>query len=802
MSFLNWSPLFTLRLLRRQWPYVLVNVSGLALGLAATALILLFVHDELTTDTHHPDAERTYRVTFERTDGESPARYASAPPAVGPALQAQVPAVETAARVSPTPVDLRVGTTTHADENFFFADPSAVDLFAFEPVRGDARSTLSRPNTAVLTEAAAQRLFGSVDVVGQTVAMTRRGESVDLEIGGVVKGLPDNSHLQPSVLASFATLSKMIPWYDDENWIFRGSYTYVRLDESADPETVEQALPPLVRAETTEEQARYGMDAALHLQPLTSIHLHSRFPDEIRAGGNPAYLYLLLGVAAFILLLSAVNYVNLASAQSIERATDVSVRKVFGAERSHLLQQHLGEAVLLAIAGMIVAVELVVLALPLFNAVAATSFTTAQVLTLPAFWGGLILATLVIGIASGLYPALTIARTSPLRVLRGHRTSDPSAPRVRRGLIAVQFGVAMLLLCATFVTSDQLAFMRTADLGFDDEKVVVLDHPAAMQSQSEETVKARLSNHPQVQSVSFTSHVPTRGDRFNTRMRPSTASQDVEITGYRVDPSYLATLGHSLAAGRNFEPERASDSSAVLVNEAAARSFGWANPVGRTLVQPQGDGEVRRFRVIGVVEDFHARSLRHEVAPVVVQLSDHRRGFVAVRLAGGDVRSVLDHLSGVWSELAPQSAFQYAFLNDSVDAQYRAEERLTWLLQGFSGLAVLIACIGLGGLSAYLARRRTREVGIRKSLGATTLDVLALLTKDFAGLVAAAVVVTAPVAFVLLHTWLQQFAYRTSLDGTAFLGAATLVLVLAVTTVAVQAVRAAGTDPVTAIREG
>ena len=795
-----------LRNLRKRPGYTAINILGLAAGLAGCILIGLWVEDELSYDDFHTNADRTYRVLNAFDMPELQATIPFTPPALQPTLTADYPQVEAAVRVGDRDGVVQHGPQRGVESNVLFADDGFFDVFSFPLVRGTA--ALDRPGTVLLTPSLATEYFPGADPVGQTMQF----DGNELEVTGIVAAPPTNTHLDYTMIASLATLD-----LDASNWGNNDWATYVTLQPSASAAAFQASLDEIVEARLVPLLQSEGLDAGdgdlpqqFHLQPITGIHLGTGAPDLAAGGGAGSLTYVLLfsGLALFVLLLAVINFMNLSTARATERANEVGVRKAMGADRSQLAGQFLGESVILTAGALAVALGLCALFLPAFNDLAGKSIAASAL-----FSGGHLLAyaglIAVVGLLSGSYPALVLSRFVPTETLRGKASSSGGSVRLRQGLVVAQFAISIALIAGTGVVHQQVAYMQSKGLGFNEESVVVIDRVRTISDpiRTQADVRgfqdrlATFKQEVEQQSgvVEATSGFSLPGTFFINSMwpldRPEAEPHNFDYTFVGYD--YVETLDLELAAGRDFSRDFASDTAAVLLNETGAREFGLTpeEAVGESVMR--GD---MPLEIIGVVEDFHYASLREEIGPVILLHEALRLPqYLAVRVAPGQTADVLDALRATWAGFS-DLPIEYSFLADDLAAQYRTEARLEQLFTTFAGLAILIACLGLLGLAAFTAQQRTKEIGIRKALGATATGIVGLMSKDFLKLVGVAFVVAAPVAYGAMSQWLQGFAYRIDLSAGVFLLAGGLAFTVALMTVSVQALRAARTDPVTALQ--
>jgi putative ABC transport system permease protein len=788
-----------LRRLRRERGYALINVFGLALGMAAALLLGLFVRHELSYDRYHPEADRVVRVTraWYGDDGATTLHLARVAAPVGPLLERELPEVDEAARIWGGDALLSNGEDHVTVDEFYYVEPSFPDLFSVPFLHGEAATALTEPFTLVLTASAARRVFGETDAVGRVLRVD--GE-YDFTVSGVVADPPANTHFRYDVLGSFATLEAEFPPSTWTNWGWNNYATYLLLDEGANVAAVEAKLPALLDAHL-DPDVRSG--TALLLQRLPDIHLHSHLDAELEPNGDVRYVVLLSAVAVLLLLIACFNFINLATARAARRAQEVGVRKAIGAHRSQLAAQFLGEAFLLTLVALGAAVLLAELALPWFN-----DFTGQSLRLLggdPVFLAVSLTAMLgLVGLAAGGYPALFLSRFQPAATLKGALPAGRS--RLRTGLVVAQFAIAIGLLIGMGGVYGQLDYVQTKRLGFDDSRLVVLPTTSEMRGDYDR-LRDRLRAHPLVQSVTASQRVPSDPllDTIDGTAEVGGRMEPFEdLPSIPVGFDFIETYGMTMAAGRTFDHTRASDSTeAFVLNETAVRQLGWNTPeeaVGQAFaLQGTNSGFARRGRVIGVVEDFHFESLHERIAPMIFYVRPEFHWQVTVKLAGTDLPEALAFLETQWAPYLADHPFEAEFVDEGFGALYEAEQRLGQVFAAFAGLAILIACLGLFGLASFVAEQRRKEIGVRKVLGASVASVMVLLSKDFARLVLVAFAVAAPLAAFGLHRWLDGFAYHGDLSVGLFLGAGGVTLAVALLAVSYQALHAATIDPVKAL---
>jgi len=787
------------RHLLRHKGYAFINVSGLAVGIACCLLIFLFVRDERSYDRFHEKADRIHRVVRERLVSENEwGRLAITPWRLAPLLQSAFPQIEKTVRITRQERLVRYGELQFKEPRFFLADSTFFEVFTFPLVQGDAEAALRDPFSVVLTEATARKYFGDASPLGQVITLDGQH---DFTVTGVAADVPENSHFHFDFLGALHSTEAL---YDAASsrftsWGYVWLYTYVLLEEGTTPAPLRDQIPAFI-----DQHIPLGSDRfRLPIQALTDIHLHSDYDGEIEPNGDIRHLYFFSLIALFIVVIACINFMNLATARSAWRAKEIGVRKVVGAHRGHLMKQFLGESVLFSLLALGLALALVVLTLPLFNALTGKHLALQAVLD-PVL-GGIVLALVLgVGLLAGSYPALYLSAIRPAVVLKGRFTgTQPRAALLRQSLVVFQFGITIVLVIATLSVYRQLQYVQTTRLGFDKENVVVvsLNHPAARTDYA--VLKESFAQNPNVRSVSATSDVPPDG--LNTwgvtwEGAPNEEA-DLSLRVVGVDYDYLETLGIELADGRAFSEDRPTDATeAFLVNEATVRQFDFDPPIGQPL-RFEVDGRVlKEGSIVGVVKDFHLTSLHEEIRPVMLNINPGSYAQLLLRLRPGDASATLASLENHWRTFAPDWPFEYAFLDQRLNQLYRAEHQLGELFGYFAVLAIFIACLGLFGLAAFTAERRTKEIGIRKALGASVPGLVVLLSRDFARLMLIAFVLAAPLAYFLMNRWLDDFAYRIEISFTIFLLAGLAALGVALLTVSYQAVAAALADPVKSLR--
>ena len=790
--------------LKRQKGYSFINIAGLAIGFICCLMILLFVQDELSYDRFHEKASQIFRVTTKGRIADREFNIALSPPPLAKALKDEFSQVLQTARLY-RPSDrmlVRFKERRFNEERFFYADSTIFDIFTIPLVSGNFKTALSQPHSLVLTQTAAKKYFGSENPVGQILSVDDR---IDFKITGVAEDTPSNSHFHFDFVASLTTIHLS----QDLNWFNGCLYTYALLQEDCSHQQLEAELPAFIQKYvgpqvqdvmgiSIEDFFKLDNSFAFDLKPVTDIHLYSNLDYELEANGDARYVYIFSAIAFFVLFIACVNFINLSTARSSTRANEVGVRKVLGSNRSQLVRQFLAESILLSFLSLLLATVFLELLLPFFNNLTGKNLAInlGNWLILPAIIG----MTLLFGIMAGIYPAFFLASFQPISMLKGKTGPGCKSAAIRYGLVVFQFAISIMLLVGTFVVYDQLEYIRHKKLGFDKDHVLVIRRASALKQQSQ-AFKQALMQYPSVINIALSNYLPGKGfDMNGFRIDESSEDELQPINQWFADHDFARTLQLEMAAGRFFSYDPARDSSSIIINESAARMLRFAEPIGQnlhTIIR----GRKQTFTIIGVIKDFHYESLHKEIRPIVIRnLSDAPGEYISIRLGPNKLSKTLAFLEGKWKEFAPGQPFEYFFLDDSFDKLYQSEQGAGQLFTAFSIIAGFIACLGLFGLAAFSTEQRTKEVGIRKILGASVPAIIVLLTKGFTKWVLVANLLSWPVAYYFMDRWLDNFAYRTHIELWIFPVAALLALGIAVLTVSFLAVRAALANPVEALR--
>ncbi len=781
------------RNLWRHRVFSLINILGLTVGLTACFLIFLYVRFELSYDKFHSKGDRIYRIICDIKTPTETMKPGGPSWAVGPHLMGGFPEVEAAVRTTDDELLVRKGNVKFQEKNSLWADSSFFEMFDFKLIKGNPHTVLNEPLSIVFSESAVKKYFGDKDPVGQTVLLT--GDGFTAKITGVMKDIPENSMIKADMIVSMNTLTrKLNPGLNDQ-WGNYGNRTYVLLKPGTNPVFFQKQIPAFLEKMNGTEMKQLNMYPTLMLEKFPEAYLHSERNDS--NSGSIKNVYIFSIVAVFILLIACFNFVNLTTARSAERAKEVGIRKVVGAGRQQLTWQFIGESVLICIIAFLLTLGIAAILLPSFNILAGKTLANG-IFENMRFIGLLFLASIGIGLLAGLYPALVLSSFKPIMVLKGRFTTGTKGILLRKGLVISQFTISIALIISTIIVFLQMQFMRSQDLGFSKDQEMVINSNG---DPARDAFMHAVQGLPNVKSVSMSSSVPGGGN-MGAYSKIQNAKGDMQIANldlYFVDFDYLKQYDMKMAAGRMFSRDYMTDTTtAMVLNESAAKLFGYRTPqeaVGRDFNQWGRQG-----KIIGVVKDFHFRSLQTEIKPLSMRIEPNGCSLISVKVSPNNLPATISAIEHKWNTLIPARPFSYFFLDEHFEEQYRSEQRFGKLFLNFSILAIIISCLGLLGLASYSTMQRTREIGIRKVLGATVSNIVNLLSKEFLMLVIIAVVIASPIAWFAMHKWLQDFAYRIPISWWVFAVAAVAAALIAVLTVSFQAIKAAVSNPVISLR--
>ena len=785
-----------LRTLLKNKGFTFINILGLALGLATCLLIIFFVVDELSYDRYNTKYDRIYRVNTDLKYNGTTTLYAITALPVAAAMVKEFPEVEQSARIAQA-VNIRFkkgDEIVREDGATFYCDPGIFDIFTLQMIQGDPKTALTEPNSIVITESIAKKYFNRTNVIGQTLFLVT--DSSTHKITGVIHDMPSQSHFRANFFLALGPTR-------NDNWNSFSCNTYILLKPGADHKQLEAKFDALLKRHLNnpaeldyKKFSSTGNYIRLNLAPLKDIHLKSNRQSELSANGNIQYIYIFSAVAIFILLLACINFMNLSTARSANRAREVGVRKVLGSSRQHLVFQFLSESLIITFAAAFVAVLAAWSLLPLFNHFSNKELTiTLQTLSwlLPA----LLTIVIVVGVLAGSYPAFFLSAFQPIDVLKGKLSAGFKGGALRNILVVFQFSISIFLIIGTLVIYNQLNYIQNKDLGFNRNQILIVKNAGILDDPK--ILKQEIKQLPGVVNASLTNNLPT--ENYGYLNPVSNDQQQGLLTQFwNVDEDYLNTMSMKLKKGRGFSSQFMTDSSAMVINETAAKMFGYSgDPLNKTLYAGHGKN-IKKYHIIGVVKDFNFSSLRDNISPLVMIMTSDWRARLSIKIRTDHLPALLAQIGAKWKTLTHNEHFAYSFMDADFDAMYRTEQRMGNLFIAFTTLAVIIACLGLFSLAAYAAEQRHKEIGIRKVLGAGVSTLVAMLSKDFIKLVFISIVIATPLAWLVMNKWLQGYAYRQNIQWWVFVVTALVTVVIAFATISFQSVKAAMANPVESLK--
>ena len=802
-----------IRTLRKQKMYTLINIGGLAVGIACCLLIVLFVIDELSYDQHHKDSDRIYRAYVDLKFGDMDGNMAVMPAPLAPTLMSDYPEVEVAARFRGAGnylLKVSQGDENIEENRVVFADKEIFDLFTFEVIEGDPIQGLSAPNTLVLTKSRAERYFPGESPIGKTLILDNEDT---YKVVAVVEDLPRNSHFRFDVFLSMEGRDEA----KQTIWLSHNFHTYLRVREGADAQALEEKFPAMLEKYAGPQVQQFlginmdewrssGNRIGYFIQPLSEVYLYSDLQHDIGATGDIKYVYIFSLIAFFILIIACINFMNLSTAKSANRAREVGVRKVMGALRSNLVNQFLVESILIGVVGFILALGLAWIALPFFNDLSDKQLFIPW--SNPIFLISVISLAILIGILAGLYPSFYLSAFRPIQILKGNISRGAKSGNLRSGLVIFQFLASIVLVICTLVVQKQLNFIQNKKLGFNKEQVVILRNTYTLEDQII-PFKEELLNSPNISHVTVSSFMPVEpSNNNNTVFWPKgnrTQEKSIIMHNWRVDFDYASTLGLNIIEGRDFSLDHPTDSQAVILNEAALASWGFDDPIGKQITTfedllEDGTEVLGDYTVIGIAENFHFKSLRESIAPLGLFIG-RSTGSMQLRLQTENVAQSLDYIAEKWQSFAPGQPLDYEFMDENFTSMYDAEQKLGKIFTSFAILAIFVACLGLFALASFMAEQRSKEIGIRKVLGARVSDIFSLLSGNFLKLVFISLLLAAPLAWYVMTQWLQGFEYRTNISIFTFVLAGLAAIFISLITVSYQSLRAAVANPISALKD-
>ncbi|UZR97892.1 ABC transporter permease [Chondrinema litorale] len=786
------------RNLRKRFGYSLINILGLATGMAVCILILQYVNFELSYDDFFPNKETVFRIRQDRYDkGELSTQWVSGCAAVGQFAKTNFPEVEDFVRLRGASaiygyINEAGQEKSLKEERAYSATPSIFNVFSIDLIHGDENTALNDPFQLIISEKIAKKYFGEEDPIGKTMTLDRNSK---FTVTGIFPDFPDNSHFRGEIIISYATV---VDWQGEgaENaWNWDGFYNYVKINPNTDYKVLEKKITEAANEQNKEDWGNYNHSVVFYLQPLTDIHLYSDFIGEFEPGGNGNTVYFLLIISFFVIIIAWINYINLSTARSVDRAREVGVRKVMGSNKQSLIYQFIMETALTNLIAIILAGCIVVLALPYFSDLIGReiSFTILQEAN---FWIVLCTMFFIGTILAGIYPAFVLSSFTPVVVLKGKMRNSRHGIVLRKGLVVFQFAASIVLMIGTVVVYQQVNYMQTQDLGVNIEQTLVLDVPMIWGDSTypsrAEAYKHELKSNPNISEVAFSTEVPGRSPGWNAGGIRLVTEDEKDSKQYRViavDYDFVDMFGLEVVEGRKFSEEYPNDKNAVLFNEAGAKQLGFENyneMMGEELFF-WGD----TFQIVGVLKNYHQSSLQHDFEPLIFRMSGENHNYYSIKVNTAGLSGTIAEVEKLWKSYFPEKPFEYFFLDDRFNQNYAKDILFGKVFLIFSSLALLIACMGLFGLASYTTSQRTKEIGIRKILGATISSILMLLSREFTILVLIAFVIGAPISYFLMDLWLQDFAYKTPMSWWLFVLPGVTILFIALLSVISQALKAA-----------
>ncbi len=778
--------------------YSFINITGLAIGIAGSLLILVYVAGQLSYESMHENRDRIVRVSVQFGKDDASMTLAGAMPALGPAAAANIPDVKSAVRFrADQDAKIKIGDKIFTEHNFFFADSNVFNVFTFPLIEGNKETALNNPTSIVISKSTAEKYFGDVDAVGKTLTYNGKYNFI---VSGVMMDVPENTMLKCDLIApisrAFQIQKAELPWNS-----FGDTYTYLYLNKNMSLDDLSSKLHGLLQKNTNEA---FASMIKFKVLPLKNIYFESNMMGELGPTGDITTVYLLSSIAFLVLLIACLNFINLSTARSIKRAKEVGLRKVLGADRRRLIAQFYGESLIVTLAAIIISVLIFELTNPMLNNYLGVKFSGSS-FNSPYFF--LILTGLLIFVSTfaGIYPAVFLSRFKPVDSLKSGKTPGSSSSLLRKILVVSQFAITIFLIIGTAAIYKQINFMRNSDLGFNKKDVVVLKYPVSKDGMKDKytVLKDAFKSIPGITDVSGSYTLPgiNSKETESVRLKGKPAKDFAMFQAVGVDYNFIPTLGLKLTKGRNFEEKYSTDKSdAIIMNQAAVKYLGLENPIGTEVMLPAGNGKERAAKIIGVIKDFHVTSFRKNIEPMFLYINPNYYYNIALKIDPKYKDTIISSLKQEWNKVLPGVQFDYSFLSQTYNSLYESDEKTGNLFSIFSFLSILIACMGLFGLVSYSIEVRTKEIGIRKVLGADVKSISTLMSKDFIKWTLIANIFAWPLAYLAVSKWLDGFAYKTSIGFSIFIAAAVIVLLIALITVSIQAIRAASANPVKAIR--
>lgn len=779
-----------------------INILGMTIGITSCLMIVLYVTHELSYDKFHPDADRIFQVGLNGKIGGQDIRVANTCPPMAEALAADIPGVESATRIAAMfgqPV-VRNGEKIFSEEKVFYADSNFFEFFGYRLKEGDIKTVLKEPNTVVLTEMMAGKYFGDENPIGKLLVIGN--ENKTFKVTGLAENSLTNSHFTYNILVSAVSTENLKRGI----WLNNFMYTYFKTQPNTSVDQVEAKFIPLVEkyigpelekfmGVTLKQMQEAGGVYGYYTTNIKDIHLHSTSQGDLEPGGNMMYVYFFSGIGIFIIIIACINFMNLSTARSAGRAKEAGLRKALGSLRSQMIGQFISESILYSLFAVVFSLVVCYYLLPSFNTLAGKELNM-NIFQSPWFITGIVGLILVVGVIAGSYPAFYLTSFSSVEVLKGKIRAGGKSKGIRSVLVVFQFGLSIFLIIFTVIVYQQIQFMQKKNMGIDKNNVLIMENTARL-GNNKEAFRNGLAQLPGITKISYTNN--TFPGVNNTTVFKTAGSEQDHIMGvYYADYDHQDVLKFELSDGRYFSKDFASDSLAILLNEAAAKEFGFENPIGEEVLYNDGGTSFKKYKVIGVIRNFNFESFRDQVRPLSILLRQNANNLL-IRYEG-DASTVITNVEKLWKEQAPNEPFEYTFLDESFDRLFRAEQRMGKLFTVFSSLAIFIACLGLFALAAFTTEQRTKEIGVRKSMGASVFSLSMLLSKEFTKLVVIAFIPATVLAWYISDTWLSGFAYRVDINPLVFILSGVAAIVIAWLTVSYQSIKAASANPVNSLR--
>ena len=793
--------LSTIRTFRKYRVFTFINLIGITLGMSSFILIMKYVSNELSYDQSHTKKDRIYRVQLDRyNQGELSTQWAAGCAGVGPAMLESFPEVDRFVKMHSSNAMISFGEKVFREDHFFYASEEFFRVFDFKLLQGIDSLVLQEPFTAVLSASTAKKYFGEEDPLGKTII---HNGSNSFRITGIFEDVPENSHMKFDCLLSFETYISLTSPQARNSFDWDGFYTYVLLKEGADGKFLESKLPSMVNQYAGEPMKEFGMNMIFHLQPLTDIHLNSNYMREFEANGDLQIVYFLSIVSFFILIIAWVNYINLSTSMAINRMKEIGIRKIIGAQRSQLITQFVFESFILNLFAIFFSVGLAYLLLPELNEIAGRRLILFNGTDLD-LWGKVLLLFVAGGIVAGIYPAFVISSFKPSQVLKGRSTKSSAGNIMRRFLVVFQFAISVILIIGTFVVFHQLQFLKQQELGMNIDQTLVIVGPNVTDStfiSKHENFKVEASRLPYVSAIAASTTVPGSQPPWNAGGIRKLEDDPVKGQQYRIigmDEDYIDYYGLSILEGRKFSADYSNESQSVIFNESAIKLMGFEmmeDAINRKIYF-WGD----TFAIVGVVKDFHQESLKKSTEPLILRYFSNISSFYSIKVSAGHYQKAVTGMEELFKTFFPGNEYDYFFLDDHFDQQYKSELLFGKIFSSFSTLSIVIACLGLFGLTGFVTTLRTREIGIRKTLGASRNELIILLSTEFSKLVFMAWIPAIPLVWWLSNRWLADFAYKVNLSWWLFAGPGLLILMIALATISYHTLKISSLNPTETLR--